>query len=231
MSGLHRLPANVAVRFLPSHRVPVNDRPRIHGKSKYGISRTFKVFLDLIGVIFVLTYFNRPMRVFGGAGMVTGGIGALMLLYLSYEKIILGHNIGERPPLPLMAVVRRLEAIESGAIDTPPAAVRLTALNGTVVSVHAARLLDGSGNGPVALTLTPAASVERSSLLLAAYGLTPAQRRVAELVLLGRTTGQIVVELHISAHTVQDHLKVVFDKIGVRSRRELVGTLLWRTTG
>jgi DNA-binding CsgD family transcriptional regulator len=134
--------------------------------------------------------------------------------------------VGKPPPLPLMAVVRRLEAIESGAIDALPAAVRLTAPSGAVVSVHAARLRDGSGNGPVALTITPAASVERSTLLLAANGLTPAQRRVAELVLQGRTTAQIVVELRISAHTVQDHLKAVFDKVGVRSRRELVSTLL-----
>jgi len=134
--------------------------------------------------------------------------------------------VGEPPPMPLMAVARQLEAIESGVIDGPPAAVRLTDLNGAVVSVHAARLLDGSGDGPIALTITRAASAERSSLLLAANGLTPAQRRVAELVLQGRTTAQIVVELRISAHTVQDHLKAVFDKIGVRSRRELVGTLL-----
>jgi DNA-binding CsgD family transcriptional regulator len=134
--------------------------------------------------------------------------------------------VGDPPPLLLTALVRRLEAVESGAIDAPPAAVRLTTPSGTIVSVHAARLRDGSGNGPVALTIAPAASAERSSLLLAAHGLTPAQRRVAELVLRGRTTGQIVVELRISAHTVQDHLKAVFDKVGVRSRRELVGTLL-----
>jgi DNA-binding CsgD family transcriptional regulator len=125
-----------------------------------------------------------------------------------------------------MAVVGRLEAIERGVIDVPPAAVRLTAPSGAVVSVHAARLRDGSGNGPVAVSITPAASSERSSLLLAAHGLTPAQRRVAELVLQGRTTAQVVIELRISAHTVQDHLKAVFDKVGVRSRRELVGTLL-----
>ena len=134
--------------------------------------------------------------------------------------------VGEPLPLLLTAVVRRLEAIEGGAIDAPTAAIRLTAPNGTVVSVHAARLRDVSGNGPVALTITPAVSSERSSLLLAAHGLTPAQRRVATLVLQGRTSVQIAGELQISAHTVQDHLKAVFDKVGVRSRREVVGRLL-----
>jgi DNA-binding CsgD family transcriptional regulator len=83
-----------------------------------------------------------------------------------------------------------------------------------------------SGSGPIVLTVGPAAPAERSSLLLAAYGLTPAQRLVANLVLRGKTTSQIVVDLCISAHTVQDHLKVVFDKVGVRSRRELVGALM-----
>jgi len=97
---------------------------------------------------------------------------------------------------------------------------------GALVAVHAARLRDASGNGPIAVTVAPAAPTERSSLFLAAHGLTPAQRRVANLVLQGRTTGQIVVELRISAHTVQDHLKAVFDKVGVRSRRELVSALM-----
>lgn len=63
-------------------------------------------------------------------------------------------------------------------------------------------------------------------MLLAAHGLTPAQRRVAQLVLQGHTTRQIVFALRISEHTVQDHLKAVFDKIGVRSRRELVSAIM-----
>jgi DNA-binding CsgD family transcriptional regulator len=136
--------------------------------------------------------------------------------------------VGGQLPLPLAAVVHRLEAIEleRAGLDGPPAAIRMTTRNGGLVTVHAARLDDASGNGPIVMTIAPAAPTERSSLLLSAYGLTAAQCRVAKLVLQGRTTTQIVVALRISAHTVQDHLKVVFDKVGVRSRRELVSALM-----
>jgi DNA-binding CsgD family transcriptional regulator len=125
--------------------------------------------------------------------------------------------------------VRRLESIEArtGGLAVAPAAIRMTTKSGALVAVHAARLRDASGSGPVALTDGPATPTERASLFLAAHGLTPAQRRVANLVLQGRATGQIVVELRISAHTVQDHLKVVFDKVGVRSRRDLVSALMY----
>jgi len=135
---------------------------------------------------------------------------------------------GRQLPLPLTAVARRLEAIETGGsgFDAPNAAIRMRTRTGALVSVHAARLRDASGGGPIVLTIAPAAPAERSALLLAAHGLTPAQCRVAKLVLKGRTTGQIVGELRISAHTVQDHLKAVFDKVGVRSRRELVIALM-----
>jgi DNA-binding CsgD family transcriptional regulator len=141
---------------------------------------------------------------------------------------------GEQLPLPLAAVVHRLEAIENATgnsggdddVGAPPAVIRMKTKSGALVAVHAARLRDAEGNGPIVLTIAPAAPAERSSLLLAAHGLTPAQRRVANLVLQGRTTGQIVVALGISANSVQDHLKVVFDKVGVRSRRELVSAML-----
>jgi DNA-binding CsgD family transcriptional regulator len=137
-------------------------------------------------------------------------------------------TVGGQLPVPLAAVARRLEAIEigDGGLDTPPAAARMTTRNGALVTVHAARLRDASGRGPIVLTIAPAAPTERSSLLLAAHGLTPGQCRVANLVLQGRTTNQIVIDLSISAHTVQDHLKVVFDKVGVRSRRELVSAMM-----
>ena len=146
---------------------------------------------------------------------------------LDGEPLVVGGPL----PLPLAAVVKRLEAIELGETrpDGSLASIRMRTRSGALVTVHAARLRDASDRGPVVLTVAPAAPAERSSLLLAAHGLTPAQCRVARLVLQGRTTGQIVVELGISAHTVQDHLKVVFDKVGVRSRRELVSAMMHRS--
>jgi DNA-binding CsgD family transcriptional regulator len=116
--------------------------------------------------------------------------------------------VGEQLPSPLAAVVRRLEAIEIGnaGFDAPPAAIRMTTRSGALVTVHAARLRDASGSGPIVVTIAPATPAERSSLLLAPHGLTP-QCRLAKLVLQGRTSGQIVVELCISANTAQDHPK------------------------
>ena len=91
--------------------------------------------------------------------------------------------------------------------------------------IHATRL-DGPGGRQTGIVFEPASPAQLSSLFLSAYGLTPAQQRVATLVLQGHSTRQIVSKLHISANTVQEHLTAVFDKAGVRSRRELAATLL-----
>jgi DNA-binding CsgD family transcriptional regulator len=105
--------------------------------------------------------------------------------------------------------------------DAPPPASRIRRAGGGWVSVHASRL-KGEDSGRVAVILDAANSSQLSSLVLAAHGLTPAQNRVAALVIQGRSTGSIVDELHISSHTVQEHLRAVFDKFGIGSRRELV---------
>ena len=83
----------------------VNHRPRIHGQTKYGISRTFRVILDLLTVKFFLGYFKRPSHAFGFTGLVTGALGAVLLTYLVLQKFIYGVNIGTRPLLTISVLL------------------------------------------------------------------------------------------------------------------------------
>jgi DNA-binding CsgD family transcriptional regulator len=73
--------------------------------------------------------------------------------------------------------------------------------------------------------IDPAHPAQISPLLMSAYGLTEREQDVTSLVLRGRSTSQIAAELVLSPHTVQEHLKAVFEKTDVRSRRELVGKI------
>jgi glycosyltransferase involved in cell wall biosynthesis len=76
--------------------VPVNDRPRKVGQSKYGaLSRTPRVILDLLTVSFLLSFSNRPMQLFGTVGLLSSGIGGLILMYLAGTKIVNGLLYGE----------------------------------------------------------------------------------------------------------------------------------------
>ncbi|MGA5285595.1 helix-turn-helix domain-containing protein [Streptomyces pseudogriseolus] len=76
------------------------------------------------------------------------------------------------------------------------------------------------------MTVHPAPAADVAERLLLAYGLTPRERDVLARVVAGLPSRTIAVELHITAATVQDHLKSVFAKTGVRSRSELVATVL-----
>jgi glycosyltransferase involved in cell wall biosynthesis len=79
--------------------------PRLRGKSKYGISRTIKVVLDLITVKFLQSFSTKPIQFFGPLGMVSGFLGFLISLYLSIDKIFFGRDIGGRPLLLLGALL------------------------------------------------------------------------------------------------------------------------------
>jgi len=118
-------------RFLPElasaigakvREVPVMDRKRLSGKSKYGaITRTPRVVLDLVTVIFLLTFFTSPMRLFGSVALISGSVGILIGGWLAIGKIAAGltggweafhsYIIGDRPLL-LLAVLLVVIAVQ-----------------------------------------------------------------------------------------------------------------------
>jgi DNA-binding CsgD family transcriptional regulator len=118
-----------------------------------------------------------------------------------------------------------LLALEQAPEDAPallPPRARVQTRSGRWLVLHASRLSGPAGNGSIAVILEPAAPAEVAPLVLQAYGLTEREAQVAQLVLQGLATGDITDRLSITALTVQQHLKAVFDKTGTRSRREFV---------
>ncbi len=98
---LHRfIPVLAKMQGAKITQVDVNHKPRIHGKSKYGINRTFKVMSDLILMVFMRKYMQKPMHLFGPIGFISFGIGAAINIYLLILKIT-GHDIWGKPLLIL----------------------------------------------------------------------------------------------------------------------------------
>src|SRR5258708_7852185 len=89
---------------------------------------------------------------------------------------------------------------------------------------HAARLQTGRA-GTIAVIIDEPSPGDLAPILMAAYGLTKQEQTLTTLVCRGASTREIGVRLRITANTVQDHLKSIFDKTGVRSRRALVATI------
>ncbi len=84
--------------------VKVNHRPRRFGTSKYGISRTLRVILDLMTVKFLLSYATRPIQVFGMLGIISGSLGFFIALVMTIQRQFFGIPLGNRPLL-LLAVL------------------------------------------------------------------------------------------------------------------------------
>ena len=97
---MHRyIPAIASRMGIRSTEVVVNHRSRKFGRSKYGLSRTFRVVLDLISLKFLLAYSHRPLQVFGGAGMLMFLAGLASGAYLTFTKFVQGQPIAGRPLL------------------------------------------------------------------------------------------------------------------------------------
>lgn len=102
---MHRfIPAMAYERGARIAEIKVHHRARQSGLSKYGIARTFRVILDLLTVKFLLSYATRPLHVFGLLGLISGGVGFLLGVYLTIQKIVYQYEIGGRPLL-LLAVL------------------------------------------------------------------------------------------------------------------------------
>jgi DNA-binding CsgD family transcriptional regulator len=123
-------------------------------------------------------------------------------------------------PFEVMALVER---VRSTGTET---SARVLGESGRWIQIHAAPATQGADwCQRVAVVLQAAAVPSIAPLISAAYGLTQRERELTELVLQGCDTREIASRLQMSPHTVQSHLKSIFAKVGIRSRRELVGRI------
>jgi DNA-binding CsgD family transcriptional regulator len=136
----------------------------------------------------------------------------------------LGHPDVERTglPLELRALAAMLQQHDAARAELPRLRVRTRA--GRWAVLHASRL-PTQGAETIAIIIDEPSPGELAPILMVAYGLTTQEQKLTTLVCRGASTLEIAVCLRITANTVQDHLKSIFDKTGVRSRRELVATI------
>ncbi|HWG56410.1 MAG TPA: glycosyltransferase family 2 protein [Gaiellaceae bacterium] len=116
---LHRfIPVLAHYRGFRVAELPVNHRPREHGRSRYGMERYLRGFLDLLTVTFMGRYRHRPLHLFGGLGLALGAIGTVVLAYLTVIKIG-GEAIGHRPLLTLgvLLVVVGVQLLSLGLLS------------------------------------------------------------------------------------------------------------------
>ncbi len=95
---MHRyIPAVASWLGVTVSEVSVNHRARKYGKSKYGISRTIRVILDIIFIKYMINYSQRPIQIFGLIGLITGGIGSILTLYLIIMRLFFEQALSARP--------------------------------------------------------------------------------------------------------------------------------------
>jgi len=133
---------------------------------------------------------------------------------------------GKLPPAVLSVAGRALRTAEHVNAPGEVALARVLSRSGHWVVLHGAALV-GSGARRTAVIIEPSHPARITSLLMAAFELTEREQEVTRLVLQGNSTAEIAAQLVISVHTVQQHLKSVFEKTAVHSRRELIGRVFF----
>ncbi len=159
--------------------------------------------------------------------VVLGDDGSLLSITSTGEQWLdeLGYLHAERSGLPaeVLALAATARAGDVGTGELPR--LRLRTRAGRWAVLHASRLAAPGLDG-IAVIIEEPSPAELAPVLMLAYGLTKQEQRLTSLVCRGHSTRELAERLHITANTVQDHLKSIFEKTGVRSRRELVTLIL-----
>jgi hypothetical protein len=109
---MHRfIPAVASWMGVDIDEVVVSHRPRQEGQSKYGITRTLRVLLDLLTVKFLLNYSSRPLQIFGSVGFLLGATGFVLGCYMTWVKYGLSQPIAGRPLL-LLAILLMFSGLQ-----------------------------------------------------------------------------------------------------------------------
>ncbi len=136
-----------------------------------------------------------------------------------------GQADGSDLPIEISALAARLRHLPAYRAVMPRLQVRTR--SGRWATLHAS-WMNPQAEKVVTVIVQEAAPAEVAPLIMAAYGLTDRERTISALVCQGMSTRQIASQLHLTADTVQDHLKSVFDRTGVHSRGQLVATIFQR---
>jgi DNA-binding CsgD family transcriptional regulator len=129
-------------------------------------------------------------------------------------------------PITVRSVVASLQALERGLVtaDSTPK-LRLRTRSGHWLVLYASRLRKSDNESQISVIFEVAQPAEIAPLIMQAYALTKREGEITQCVLLGWSTAEIAARLHISPHTVQDHLKAIFEKVAVSSRGELAARI------
>ena len=179
-----------------------------------------------IGVAFGSVSVDRTP---GGPGMLIVDDDLNVLTVTANAERWLSEIAGGCPGLPdsvrsVVGCVKELHGSETPDGLIPR--VRVRGASGRWLAIYASRARQaGSQSAHTAVIIQEAKPSEVAPLIINAYGLSRHEAQVTRLVLQGLSTKQIAAEIHLSPYTVQDHLKSIFAKVGVRSRRELVATI------